>query len=89
MRAYILHLREREAAAWHLQGELLRIQYLYRYTVSHDWALFAKKRSVCLDRSGCPTCLPTVRSACCLGPQNEPDRQTLICRHVKMWSGDW
>ena len=42
------------------------IQYLYRYTVSRDWALFAKKRSVCRDRSGCPARLPTPRSAGCL-----------------------
>ena len=59
VRAYILHLRERGAARGTFKANYYGIQYLYRYTVSRDWALFAKKRSVCRDRSGCPARLPT------------------------------
>ena len=66
VRAYILHLRERGAARGTFKANYYGIQYLYRYTVSRDWALFAKKRSVCRDRSGCPARLPTPRSAGCL-----------------------
>ena len=66
VRAYILHLRERGAARGTFKANYYGIQYLYRYTVSRDWALFVKKRSVCRDRSGCPARLPTPRSAGCL-----------------------
>lgn len=66
VRAYILHLRERGAARGTFKANYYGIQYLYRYTVSRDWALFTKKRSVCRDRSGCPARLPTPRSAGCL-----------------------
>ena len=44
VRAYILHLRERGAARGTFKANYYGIQYLYRYTVSRDWALFAKKR---------------------------------------------
>ena len=66
VRAYILHLRERGSVRGTFKANYYGIQYLYRYTVSRDWALFAKKRSVCRDRSGCPARLPTPRSAGCL-----------------------
>jgi hypothetical protein len=42
-RAYILNLRERGAARGTFKANYYAIQYLYRYTVSRDWALFAKK----------------------------------------------
>jgi site-specific recombinase XerD len=66
VRAYILNLRERGAARGTFKANYYGIQYLYRYTVDRDWALFAKKTSVCRNRSGYPTHSPTPRSAGCL-----------------------
>ena len=66
VRAYILNLRERGAARGTFKANYYGIRYLYRYTVSRDWTLFTKKRSVCRDRSGCPARSPTPRSADCL-----------------------
>ena len=43
VRAYILNLRERGAARGTFKANYYGIQYLYRYTVDRDWALFAKK----------------------------------------------
>ena len=66
VRGYIVSLRERGAARGTFKTNYYGIQYLYRYTLNRDWALFSKKRSVCRARSGCPTRLPTQKSAGCL-----------------------
>ena len=87
VRAYILHLRERGAARGTFKANYYGIQYLYRYTVSRDWALFAKKRSVCRDRSGCPRACPR-RGPPAVWLHNEPDPPNLLCRHVRLRSAD-
>jgi hypothetical protein len=45
VRAYILNLREGGAARGTFKANYYGIQYLYRYTVNRDWALFTKKHS--------------------------------------------
>ena len=66
VRAYILNLREGGAARGTFKANYYGIQYLYRYTVNRDWALFTKKAFVCRNRSGYPTHSPTPRFAGCL-----------------------
>ena len=66
VRAYILNLREGGAARGTFKANYYGIQYLYRYTVNRDWALFTKKTFVCRNRSGYPTHSPTPRFAGCL-----------------------
>jgi hypothetical protein len=66
VRAYIVLLRERGAARGTFKANYYGIQFLYRYTLNRNWALFSKKRSACRGRSGCPTRWPTSRSAGCL-----------------------
>ena len=66
VRAYFVSLRERGAARGTFKANYYGIQYLYRYTLNRDWALFSKKTSACRGRSVCPTRLPTPRSAGCL-----------------------
>ena len=66
VRAYIVSLLERGAARGTFKANYYGIQYLYRYTLNRDWALFSKKRSACRGRSGCPARSPTPRSAGCL-----------------------
>ena len=75
VRAYILNLREGGAARGTFKANYYGIQYLYRYTVNRDWALFTKKTFVCRNRSGYPTHSPTPRFAGCL-PAN-PGRFTI------------
>lgn len=66
VRAYLLGLRERGAARGTFKANHYGIQYLYRYTLNRDWALFSKKRSACRGRNACPMRSPTPRSASCL-----------------------
>ena len=87
MRAYILHLRERGAARGTFKANYYGIQYLYRYTVSRDWALFAKKDPSAETEAVAPRACPR-RGPPAVWLHNEPDPQNLLCRHVRLRSAD-
>ena len=81
VRAYILNLREGGAARGTFKANYYGIQYLYRYTVNRDWALFTKKTFVCRNRSGYPTHSPTPRFAgCCVARRQKACRGNWACR---------
>ena len=54
VRSYLLRMRERGAARGTFKANHYGIQFLYRNTLSRDWALFSKKRSASPSRSGSP-----------------------------------
>src|SRR6516225_1945838 len=54
VRSYLLRMRERGAARGTFKANHYGIQFLYRNTLSRDWALFSKKRSASPSRSACP-----------------------------------
>jgi integrase-like protein len=66
VRAYVVSLRERGAARGTFKANYYGIQFLYRYTLNRDWALFLQKRSAYRGRSACPARSPTPRLAGCL-----------------------
>ena len=88
VRAYILNLREGGAARGTFKANYYGIQYLDRYTVNRDWALFTKKTFVCRNRSGYPRTRRR-RGSPAAWLHNEPDPQNLLCRHVRLRSADW
>ena len=54
VRAYLLAMRERGVARGTFKANHYGIQFLYRNTLSRDWALFSKKRSASPSRSASP-----------------------------------
>ena len=53
---YVFYLREeKKVAKGTFQEYFYAIRFFYVNTLNRDWALFTKKKSVCLVRSVCPT----------------------------------
>jgi hypothetical protein len=63
------------------------IQYLYRYTVSRDWALFAKKDPSAETEAVAPRARPR-RGPPAAWLHNGRDPQNLLCRHVRLRCAD-
>ena len=88
VRAYILNLREGGAARGTFKANYYGIQYLYRYTVNRDWALFTKKHSSAETEAVTPRTRRR-RGSPAAWLHNEADPQNLLCRHVRLRSADW
>ena len=54
VRSYLLGMRERGAARGTFKANHYGVQFLYRNTLSRDWALFSKKRSTSPSRGASP-----------------------------------
>jgi hypothetical protein len=66
VRAYLVGLRDRGVARGTFKTNHYGIQFLYRHTLDHDWALFSKKRFARRGRSACQSSSSMPRSAICL-----------------------
>jgi|SRR5580693_1156070 Phage integrase, N-terminal SAM-like domain len=87
VRAYFVSLRERGAARGTFKANYYGIQYLYRYTLNRDWALFSKKHPPAEAEAVAPRARRR-RGSPAAALHNEPDPQNLLCRHVCLRSAD-
>jgi hypothetical protein len=85
VRAYIILLRERGAARGTFKANYYGIQFLYRYTLNRNWALFAKKDPPAEAAAVAPRAGPR-RGPPAAWLHNQPDPQNLLCRPVRLRS---
>jgi hypothetical protein len=84
VRAYLVSMRERGVARGTFKAHHFGIQFFYCQTLNREWALFLKKDSPTTSEapSDCTYSRPGARPA---GPRNQPNPQSLLHGHVRLW----